>query len=95
MGGILEVEVLLCFTALPTKARLKLSTFSRIWDQERIAEVPEHCESQTEEEALAQEEAALELVGQTLMEVLTELVPAASELLAKHKAARRRTRRCT
>lgn len=66
---------------------MKKSTFPPGWDQERIAKVLEHYESQTEEEALAEDEAAFELDGQTMMEVPTELVPAVRELLAKHKAA--------
>jgi hypothetical protein len=56
------------------------------WDKERVAEVLKHYESQTEEEALAEDEAAFEMSGQTMMEVPTELVPAVPELLAKHKA---------
>ena len=66
---------------------MKKSTFPLGWDQARIAKVLDHYESQTEEEALAEDEAAFELDGQTMMEVPTELVPAVRELLAKHKAA--------
>jgi hypothetical protein len=66
---------------------MKKSTFPPGWDQARIAKVVDHYESQTEEEALAEDEAAFELDGQTMMEVPTELVPAVRELLAKHKAA--------
>ena len=63
------------------------STFPPGWDNERIAKVLEHYETQTEDQALAEDEAASEMSGQTLMEVPTELVPAVRELLAKHKAA--------
>ncbi len=46
-----------------------------------------HYESQSEEEALAEDEAAFEAAGQTVMEVPTELVPTIRELIAKHQAA--------
>jgi hypothetical protein len=57
------------------------------WDEARVAKVLRHYETQTEDEALAEDEAAFESSGQTMMEVPTELVPAVRELLAKHKAA--------
>jgi len=61
------------------------------WDEERVAKVLEHYENQTEEEAVAEDEAAFELSGQTFIEVPTELVPAVRELLAKHNAEKRLT----
>lgn len=42
-----------------------------------------HYESQTEEEAVAEDEAAPEISGQTIMEVPTELVPSIREMIAK------------
>jgi len=57
------------------------------WDKERVEKVLAHYESQTEGEAVAEDEAAFEMDGQTMMEVPTELVPVVRELLAKHKAA--------
>lgn len=63
------------------------NTFPPGWDKDRVAKVLEHYETQTEDEALAEDEAAFEMSGQTIMEVPTELVPAVRELLAKHKAA--------
>ena len=44
-----------------------------------------HYEEQTEEEAVAEDEAAVEDKTQTLMGVPTELVPAVRELIAKRK----------
>lgn len=61
---------------------MKKSAFPPVWNQARIAKVLDHYERQTEEEALAGDEAAFELDGQTMMEVPTELVPAVRELLA-------------
>ncbi len=66
---------------------MKKHAFPPGWDEKRVAKVLDHYEAQTEEEALAEDEAAFEMPGQTMMEVPTELVPAVRELLARHKAA--------
>ncbi len=66
---------------------MKQSKFPRGWDEERVKEVLAHYESQTEEEALAEDEAVFEAAGQTVMEIPTELVPKVRELIAKHKVA--------
>lgn len=68
---------------------MKRNAFPPGWDKERVAKVLKHYETQTEEEAVAEDEAAFELSGQTFIEVPTELVPAVRELLAKHKAEKR------
>ena len=47
----------------------------------------EHYESQSEEQALAEDEAAAEQKGQTLMGVPSELVPTVRELIAKRRKA--------
>jgi hypothetical protein len=57
------------------------------WDADRVNRVLAHYESQSEEEAVAEDEAASEILGQTVMEVPTEIVPAVRELIAKHEAA--------
>lgn len=41
-------------------------------------------EAQTEEEAIAEDEAALQDQTQTVMEIPTELAPVVRELIAKH-----------
>ncbi len=66
---------------------MKQSKFPPGWDSERVRRVLSHYESQSEEEAVAEDEAAFEALGQTVMEVPTELVPAVRELIAKHKVA--------
>ena len=53
------------------------------WDEERVKEVLAHYETQTEEEAVAEDEAAYEDSSQTLMGVPNELVPEVRELIAK------------
>jgi hypothetical protein len=60
--------------------KMKQSEFPPGWDLERIKKVLAHYESQTEDEA------AFEAMGQTVMEIPTEIVSAVRELIAKHKA---------
>ena len=55
------------------------------WDQERVQRVLEHYESQSDEEAVAEDEAAFEATTHTTMEVPVDLVPAVRELIAKRK----------
>lgn len=57
------------------------------WDEERVRKVLAHCEGQSEEEAVAQDEAAYEAEGQTVMIVPTDLVPAIRRLLARRRGA--------
>jgi len=66
---------------------MKQSKFPTGWDEKRVKEVLAHYESQTEEEAVAEDEAAFEAAGQTVMEIPTDLVPKVRELIAKHKVA--------
>ena len=56
------------------------------WDEEHVRKVLTYYEQQTEEEALAEDEAAFEDSTQTVMEVPKELVPAVRELIAKYQA---------
>lgn len=58
--------------------------FPKGWDEERVKRVLSHYESQTEEEAVAEDEAAWEDISQTFVEVPNELIPAVRELLAKN-----------
>ena len=53
------------------------------WDEKRVAALIDHYESQSEDEAVAEDEATLDDPTQTLMEVPSELVPAVRELIAK------------
>ena len=66
---------------------MKQSTFPPGWHEKRVEQVLAHYASQSEEEAVAEDEAAFDTRGQTLMEVPTELVPAVRELIAKHTPA--------
>ena len=53
------------------------------WDEERVRKVLAHYENQSEEEALAEDEAAYEDPKQTVMVIPNELVPAVRRLLAE------------
>lgn len=57
------------------------------WDEERVQRVLDHYEEQSDEEATAEDEAAIESTTHTVMEVPIDLVPAVRELIAKRKAS--------
>lgn len=59
------------------------------WDEERVRKVLAHYDQQTEEEAVAEDEAAFEDSTQTVIEVPKELLPAIRDLIAKHKESHR------
>jgi hypothetical protein len=63
------------------------SKFPPGWDSERVRRVLEHYEAQSEEEAVAEDEAAFEQPSQTVVEIPSDLLPAVRELLAKRKAS--------
>ncbi len=55
------------------------------WDEEKVRKVLTRYEKQTEEEAIAEDEAAFEDRDHTFMEVPNDLVPEIRSLIAKHK----------
>jgi hypothetical protein len=55
------------------------------WDEDRVQRVLEHYESQTEAEAVAEDEAALDSPVETVMTIPTALVPEVRELIARRK----------
>lgn len=63
----------------------KKTKFPPGWDEARVQRVLEHYESQTEAEAVAEDEAAFSDHPDTVMEVPKELVPKVRELIAKTK----------
>ena len=63
---------------------MAIQKFPPGWDEERVQRVLARYETQTEVEAVAEDEAAFEAPRHTVMEVPTELVPAVRELIAKH-----------
>ena len=64
---------------------MKKNQFPPGWDEDRVRRVLEHYEAQSDEEAVAEDEASFEATTHTAMEVPVELVPAVRELIAKHR----------
>jgi len=64
---------------------MKQSRFPAGWDEERVRSVLSHYAEQTEEEAVAEDEAAFEDKGHVVMEIPHDLVPVVRELIAKHQ----------
>jgi hypothetical protein len=65
---------------------MKQSRFPKGWDEERVRRVLDHYENLTEDEAVAEDEAAWEDTSQTFIEVPNELVQVVRELIAKKVA---------
>ena len=63
------------------------SRFPKGWEEDRVRRVLEHYENQTDEEAVAEDEAAFASRTETLMEVPNDLVPTVRELIAKRRAS--------
>ncbi len=66
---------------------MKKTKFPPGWNEERVRKVLAHYEEQTEEEAVAEDEAAFEGAKETVMEVPKELVPTVRDLIAKRRRA--------
>lgn len=60
--------------------------FPRGWDEERVRRVLEHYESQTDEEAVAEDEERFDANAHIVMEVPAELAPKIRELIAKRRS---------
>ena len=56
------------------------------WDETRVREILDHYEGQTEEEAMAEDEAAF--ANATMMAIPPDLVPEVRQLIADHVAKR-------
>jgi hypothetical protein len=65
---------------------VKQPKFPDGWDAERVQRVLEHYEARSDEEAVAEDEAAHEATTHTAMEVPVELAPMVRELIAKRRA---------
>ena len=63
---------------------MKKQVFPPGWDAEKVKALAEYYDSQSDEEAIAEAEAALETEGQTLVMVPSELMPTIRALIAKH-----------
>ena len=64
---------------------MRLSKLPPGWNEERVQRVLAHYERQTDEETVAEDEAAYEDAGQTIMKIPHELVPMVRDLIAQHQ----------
>jgi hypothetical protein len=60
------------------------SKFPEGWDEERVRRVLAHYDTQTEDEGVAEDEAAM-APPQTVMDIPHDLVPKVRELIAKRQ----------
>ena len=67
---------------------MKPNRFPAGWNAASVRRVLEHYERQTEDEALAEDEAAFQLRGQTVMVVPKRLVPEITRLIEKRRSVR-------
>ena len=66
---------------------MSMKKFPPGWDESRVKKVLSHYEQQSEEEAVAEDEAALEMPGQTLIEVPSAIVPQVRSLIAEQESS--------
>lgn len=55
------------------------------WDEARVKRVLERYEAQSDEQALAEDDAAFETTTETAMTVPTDLVPTVRDLISRHR----------
>ena len=67
---------------------MKRNQFPAGWNEARVQRVLEHYEGQTEAEAVAEDEAAFQLQGQTVMVVPKRLVPQITRLIEARRSSR-------
>ena len=63
---------------------MKENRFPPGWNEQRVREVLNHYEAQSDEEALAEDEASFEDHPETIMKVPRQLVAAVRQLIGKH-----------
>ncbi|CBN59029.1 MULTISPECIES: hypothetical protein [Kamptonema] len=57
------------------------------WNEKRVRQTIEHYDRQSEDEAVAEDEAAFDSKEQAFVQVPLELLPLVRELIAKHYAS--------
>jgi hypothetical protein len=67
--------------------RPKKQKLPKGWTEEKIQDLIQHYEKQSEDEQVAEHEAAYKAAGQTMMGVPTELVPEVRKLIAQRRGA--------
>ncbi|MEG3972887.1 hypothetical protein QUA00_35575 [Microcoleus sp. T2B6] len=61
--------------------------FPLSWDEKRVRQMIEHYDRQSEDESVAEDEAAFDNQDQAFVQVPLELLPLVRELIAKHYAS--------
>jgi hypothetical protein len=56
------------------------------WDEERVRQVLAHYETQTEEEAVSEDERAFKEKDRTMLEIPTKLMPIIREVIGQYEA---------
>ena len=69
---------------------MKKTRFPAGWNEARVRRVLKEYERQTDDEAVAEDEAAFQSLGQTVMVVPNRLVPEITRLIEKRRSTRRR-----
>ena len=64
---------------------MKRNKYPAGWNERKVHRVLKHYDSQTEEEAIAEDEAAFELRDQTVMVVPKKLVPEITRLIERRR----------
>ncbi len=72
-------------SSTPKKKKPVKQRYPKGWNEKRVKAVIEYYDNQTDEEAAAEYEAAMEFEGQSMMLVPTELVPEIRKLIASKK----------
>jgi hypothetical protein len=67
---------------------MRKNQFPSGWDEDRVRRVLAHYESQTEDEATAEDERAFKKRGRTVVEVPAELMPVIREIIALYRATK-------
>jgi hypothetical protein len=57
------------------------------WDEKRVRQTIEHYDRQSEDEAVAEDEAAFDNQDRAFVQIPLELLPLVRELIAKHYAS--------
>lgn len=70
-------------------AKMKQSKFPAGWDERRVRRILEHYEQQTDDAAVAEDDAAFGESSETVMDFPKDLVPTVRERIAKHNRSRR------
>ena len=68
---------------------MRRNRFPSGWNEDRVLSVLEHYEQQTEDEAVAEDEAAFRLRGQTMIVIPKRLVPEVTRLIELRRSTQR------